>query len=82
MRYERRHKKRFYLLLVSISFVLWFLINIPIKIAIARYQQPFPQAILSLGGGTEREECAAQLARSHPTLPIWVSSGTPPSDDA
>ncbi|MGF1538830.1 MAG: YdcF family protein, partial [Pleurocapsa sp.] len=26
----------------------------------------------------DREEFTAQLARSHPTLPIWVSTGSPP----
>jgi uncharacterized SAM-binding protein YcdF (DUF218 family) len=35
-----------------------------------------PQAILVLGGATEREIYAAQLAQEHPDLPIWVSSGS------
>lgn len=37
-----------------------------------------PQALLVLGGATEREVFAAKFARSHPELPIWVSSGSNP----
>lgn len=37
-----------------------------------------PQALLVLGGATEREVFAAKFARSHPALPIWVSSGSNP----
>ncbi|MBD2165794.1 YdcF family protein [Calothrix membranacea FACHB-236] len=51
---------------------------IPIRIAIASYQAPHPQAILTLGGGTDREEFTAQFARKHPHLDIWVSSGSSP----
>ncbi|WNN91315.1 YdcF family protein [Gloeocapsopsis dulcis] len=36
-----------------------------------------PQAILVLGGSTKREKFAAQFARKHPDIPIWVSGGTP-----
>ena len=39
-----------------------------------------PQALLVLGGSTtalEREKFAAQLAREHPDLPIWISGGSP-----
>lgn len=36
-----------------------------------------PQAILVLGGSTKREKFAAQFAREHPNIPIWVSGGTP-----
>lgn len=35
-----------------------------------------PQAILVLGGATEREDFAALFAQEHPDLPIWVSSGS------
>nr|WP_306299004.1 YdcF family protein [Nostoc sp. T09] len=51
---------------------------IPLRIAIASYQAPFPQAIFTLGGGPDREEFTAQFAQIHPTLDIWVSSGSPP----
>jgi len=37
-----------------------------------------PQALLVLGGATEREVFAASFAREHPHLPIWVSSGSNP----
>lgn len=37
-----------------------------------------PEAFLVLGGHEERERFAATLARQHPDLPIWVSSGSPP----
>lgn len=36
-----------------------------------------PEAVLVLGGAEERERYAAKLARQHPELPIWVSSGSP-----
>ena len=37
-----------------------------------------PEAIFVLGGHEEREKFAAQLAQEHPSLRIWVSSGSPP----
>ncbi len=37
-----------------------------------------PQALLVLGGATEREDFAAEFARRHPNLPIWVSGGSNP----
>jgi len=36
-----------------------------------------PQAILVLGGAPEREAFAAEFAQEHPSLPVWVSSGSP-----
>ena len=38
---------------------------------------PAPEALLVLGGHEERERFTAQLARQHPQLPIWISSGSP-----
>ena len=38
-----------------------------------------PQAIFVLGGHEEREIFAAKFAAAHPNLPIWISSGSPPS---
>jgi uncharacterized SAM-binding protein YcdF (DUF218 family) len=35
-----------------------------------------PEALLVLGGATEREDFAAEFARLHPDLPIWISSGS------
>jgi uncharacterized SAM-binding protein YcdF (DUF218 family) len=37
-----------------------------------------PEAIIVLGGATEREHFAADFARQHPDLEVWVSSGTNP----
>jgi uncharacterized SAM-binding protein YcdF (DUF218 family) len=37
-----------------------------------------PQAVLVLGGATEREQFAAEFAKQHPELPVWVSSGSNP----
>lgn len=36
-----------------------------------------PQAIFVLGGEQEREIFAAKFARTHPHLPVWISSGAP-----
>jgi uncharacterized SAM-binding protein YcdF (DUF218 family) len=48
---------------------------IPIKLTIAYWLAPQPQAILTLGGGLDREEFTAQFAQYFPSLEIWVSSG-------
>jgi uncharacterized SAM-binding protein YcdF (DUF218 family) len=37
-----------------------------------------PQAVLVLGGAAEREQFAAEFAKQHPQLPVWVSSGSNP----
>jgi uncharacterized SAM-binding protein YcdF (DUF218 family) len=37
-----------------------------------------PQAVFVLGGATEREQFAAEFAKQHPELPVWVSSGSNP----
>lgn len=37
-----------------------------------------PEAVLVLGGAVERERFAAEFARYHPGLPVWVSSGSNP----
>lgn len=44
-----------------------------LRIAITLNQSPFPQAILVLEGNSDRIEFAAQFARLHPNLKIWVS---------
>jgi uncharacterized SAM-binding protein YcdF (DUF218 family) len=38
-----------------------------------------PQVIFVLGGEEEREIFAAKFAHAHPNLPVWISSGAPPS---
>jgi uncharacterized SAM-binding protein YcdF (DUF218 family) len=37
-----------------------------------------PEAVLVLGGAAERERFAAEFAKQHPDLPVWVSSGSNP----
>jgi uncharacterized SAM-binding protein YcdF (DUF218 family) len=37
-----------------------------------------PEAVLVLGGAAEREQFAAEFAKQHPELPVWVSSGSNP----
>lgn len=64
-----------FLFLASCAFLVLLSI-IPVRLAIASYQAPHPQAILTLGGGRDREEFTAQFAKYYPSLEIWVSSGT------
>lgn len=52
-----------------------FFTTLPMKMATARLAHPDPQAILVLGGSPAREVLAANLARSVPQIPIWLSSG-------
>lgn len=70
------NKKYGFLILAGLIVGLFSLI--PIRIAIASYQSPHPQAILTLGGGRDREEFTAEFAQKYPNLDIWVSSGIPP----
>jgi uncharacterized SAM-binding protein YcdF (DUF218 family) len=61
------------------GFVALFLTStIAIRLTIATHYAPEPEGILVLGGGTGREEFAAQFASKHPRLNIWVSSGRHP----
>lgn len=69
-------KTRIYLVIASLTIILLLIFSIPFKLAIARYQAPIPQAILTLGGDPAREVFTAEFARSHPNLPIWVSTGS------
>lgn len=62
--------------LILISIIVINLGFIPVKIAIARFQAPVPQGILTLGGDPQREVFTAEFARKHPQLPIWVSTGS------
>lgn len=75
---DRRKCKKNGLLALA-ALILVMLLFIPVQLAIAYHQAPQPQAILVLGGGEDREECAAQFAEFHPALKIWVSSGSPPN---
>ncbi|HYW21499.1 MAG TPA: YdcF family protein [Nodularia sp. (in: cyanobacteria)] len=70
--------KKKYVPLILGGFILALLSIMPIRLAIASYQSPHPQAIFTLGGGPEREEFTAEFAQKYPNLDIWVSSGIPP----
>ncbi|MBE8986211.1 YdcF family protein [Nostoc sp. LEGE 12450] len=67
-----------YLILAIVSYFLLLLLIVPVRLAIAHYQTPEPQAILTLGAWIDREQTAAEIARWYPALEVWVSSGTPP----
>lgn len=69
----KNHKLIF---ITIISILISIVSIIPVQLAIASYQSPSPQAILTLGGGHQREVFTAEFARSHSNLPIWISSGT------
>jgi Uncharacterized conserved protein len=61
----------------------WFLLLILIFTSWVGYREvrghfEQPQAVLVLGGDTKREDFAAEFARQHPDLPIWISSGSNP----
>ena len=73
-RFRRKCRKSHWFGLASCTFFLLLSI-MPMRLAIASYQAPHPQAILTLGGGSQREIFTAQFAQSHPSLEIWVSSG-------
>ncbi|MDF5727468.1 MAG: YdcF family protein [Rhizonema sp. PD38] len=65
-------------ILTLVGFLTILLISIiPVRLFIASYQAPQPQAIFTLGGGQDREEFTAQFASAYPSLDIWVSSGIP-----
>ena len=66
----------------KISRIFWFLVGFLVTFWVG-YQQFVgsvepPQALLVLGGAIEREAFAAEFARQHPNINIWVSSGTNP----
>ncbi|QSJ15297.1 YdcF family protein [Nostoc sp. UHCC 0702] len=74
------HLMRQYWIFTLASFLVILLLFIPIQLAIASYQAPQPQAILTLGGSPYREEFTAQFAQNHPSLDIWISSGNSPEE--
>ena len=77
--FHRLHKRYRFFCLVS-AFILVLLSIIPVRLAIATTCAPLPQAILTLGADSVREEFTAQFAQLYPTLEIWVSSGTYPEN--
>lgn len=80
MKFDYKRKGYRFFCLVAVLILVLFSI-IPIRLAIATKIAPLPQAILTLGGLPEREAFAVQLAKMHPGLEIWISSGSP-SDKA
>jgi uncharacterized SAM-binding protein YcdF (DUF218 family) len=72
-------RKKYYCLAL-ISFFLSLILIIPVKIAIALQQEPYPQGMLVLGGEPTREVATAELAKWYPKLDIWVSSGPNPQE--
>jgi uncharacterized SAM-binding protein YcdF (DUF218 family) len=74
--FHHQHRKYRFFCWANVLIVL-LLSTIPVRLAIATISAPSPQAILTLGGGTDREEFTAEFAQVHPYLDIWVSSGTP-----
>ncbi len=70
-----RRFSRFCLVLLTV--VLIFGVSfIPLRIAIASFQVPEPQAILVLNGNPNRIQFAAELWKSHQSFDIWVSAGS------
>ena len=66
-----------FILLFLISLITFSSMIIPLRLALAHYQAPYPQAILTLGGSPDREIFTAQFAQINPSLDIWVSTGIP-----
>lgn len=75
---KKTPKKARLIFWASSTIILLLASVIPVRLTIARYLAPHPQAILTLGGGSSRETFTAQFALAHPSLEIWVSSGIPP----
>jgi uncharacterized SAM-binding protein YcdF (DUF218 family) len=71
--------RKFWVYVVS-GLVLVPLSLIPIRLGLASFMSPEPDAILVLGGGHDRVQAAAKLAKYYPTLEVWVSSGGMPED--
>ncbi|OCQ93299.1 hypothetical protein BCD67_03375 [Oscillatoriales cyanobacterium USR001] len=72
---KRRRNRRF-----IASGKIWFLMVLLVMCCFGFHQlQSYweqPQALFVLGGDVEREMFAAEFARQHPQLPIWISSGS------
>ena len=74
------HRRKYHFFSLASGFILVLLSSIPVRLAIATTAAPLPQAILTLGADSVREEFTAQFAQLYPTLEIWVSSGTYPEN--
>jgi uncharacterized SAM-binding protein YcdF (DUF218 family) len=69
---KRKYFKGYLLRFIAAILAVWISI-IPMRIAIASYQAPVPQAIFVLGGDFTRMEFAAKFAQSFNNLDIWIS---------
>ncbi|NEO32993.1 MAG: YdcF family protein [Symploca sp. SIO3C6] len=76
--FHPQQKIKRFLCLATSTLIILLLSIIPVRLTIAHYQAPHPQAILTLGGGIGREKFTAKFAQLYPSLEIWVSSGAPP----
>ena len=73
----RKHfSRRKFIIVAIIGFIVISLAIVPVKLAFAIKTTPNPQAILTLGGGHQREVFTAEFATLYPQLPIWVSTGS------
>ena len=68
----RRYQSKLFVWLVPLLAILLWLGYKEIKSYFVQ-----PEVIFVLGGEPLREQFAAKFARQHPTIPIWVSGGTP-----
>jgi uncharacterized SAM-binding protein YcdF (DUF218 family) len=70
-------KKRKIWVSFTITILIFLIGFIPVRLILAQIHSPPPQAILTLGGDSNREAFTASFAQQHPTLDIWISSGVP-----
>jgi uncharacterized SAM-binding protein YcdF (DUF218 family) len=75
IRKQRRRRWRLWKCLLPISPLLLPIVWIGYRELENTWIQP--QVIFVLGGEEEREIFAAKFARTHPNLPVWISSGAP-----
>lgn len=71
-------KKYRFLFLTITAIPFWVYSIVLLRLSVAYYQAPRPQAILMLGGDPTRPQFTAQFAKKDSSLDIWVSSGLPP----
>lgn len=58
-----------------VGFLIFTLSVIPVRFTVALWRAPYPQAIFTLGGDSNREMYTAKFAKYYPDLEIWVSTG-------
>jgi uncharacterized SAM-binding protein YcdF (DUF218 family) len=75
---QRQDRKKyrkiiFWILGIIFTSILVVMMSIPVKILIARYQQPEPQAIFVITGDSGRVRYAAKFWKKHPEMTVWIS---------